>query len=221
MDEADRALETLISILKAKGPRDLDVVKLTLDLCRRQGRTDQAAEAVSRFLIDTGLSKSIIPAPVPRELLSGELLERVQVAIFGMVEQYHRDGGVLTARRIVDPGCICSRMERYWRSLSPPKIAGTEDLPNYEKQHERIQRTAVAAQACLNQLQAFSKVLSTRDVDSQEAPWTDGLFIPEDRLEEFCLSAAKAMEQAYRAPDEWVAEKLGGVREGLRGTTVG
>jgi hypothetical protein len=191
-------VQTLVSVMKSMGLHNPTLQKALIKKCQHEG-VGAITMATVQYLLDTGLSASCIPAPT--RPVSGELRERAYLAINEVVEEYHSAGGVLVARGYWTQRELAAMILERWFTKKPPLIAKTEGLPEHIKA-ERVARTSIAAQACV-------AVLRKHGCGGNRHGDPDGLFIPETALEAVCVEAAKAMEQAYRAPDEWVAAKLG------------
>jgi hypothetical protein len=170
-DKYYTVVQTLVSIMKARGPHDSRLRTIILDHCRRGG-AEFMVQAVVEYLIAHGVSRGL-------------------------------KGGVLLARRHVESEVFVGRMLAKWKALEPPPIAGTEDLPTYEKVHERVARAAVAAQALKALLDKKYVHPDCANYDTER-----DYLVQTEHVEGFCMAAVKIMEEAYRAPDEWVAEKL-------------
>jgi len=192
----------MVSVMKARVIYDPHVQRIVNDHCVR-GNVAPMEEATSEYLIVQGIISSLIPPPTT--VLDARLAERAEAAIHDAVECYRLRGGILIARRFTSVTRLTHRMQYFWTTRRPPRIAGAEDLPNYEREHERIARSSIAAQA-------LKKLLDEEYVHPDSAAYhTERDYsVRFDQVEGFCMRAVKIMEQAYRNPDEWVAAKLKG-----------
>ncbi len=195
---------------KRHGSASREFQRLIRANCER-GDTQNATKAVAAVLLSEGERAALIPTPTG--VKTNELLARAEEAIKHVASEYHMRGGVLTAKGYVPRLGLVAEMAKQWLEGFSPPIQTSVDLRDGLLEEELNARLALTAQAVLEELVEVCHNHGRDEVLAMIAePYEGGVVeIYSDKIEGFCMKAARKMFEAFQNPNEIAHKKAHGV----------
>lgn len=159
-----------------------------------------ALRAVARAVHHRGLLARVLPTPAGKK--TDELVAIVKEAALRLAQEYHRLGGVLTAKGFFSFVELAGRVEAtYWSQFAAP-VPTALRLTEPAVEEELRMRRSIAAQEVRDFIYEFTE---------QPATATE-FVIPADKLESFCVSAVRRGVEAYLDPNSNIHQRFHGTK---------